>query len=84
MGSETKRRTAREVLVETLVRTGNGLSAEAADVLIENLLHQEMPGGMGARGYACPCCGKQLSICKKHGPYRRTDENQCPACWRGE
>jgi hypothetical protein len=38
----------------------------------------------GARGVKCPCCSKQLSLCGKHGLYVRADENQCPACMRGE
>lgn len=30
--------------------------------------------------------GKKVTFsrCEKHGLYVRTDENQCPACWRGE
>jgi hypothetical protein len=28
--------------------------------------------------------GTSLTMCLKHGPYLRTDENQCGACWRGE
>lgn len=80
----TERRTVREVLVEQLVKHGSVGTAEQAQALIENMLFQEAPATMGARGYACPCCGKMLSICGKHGPYRRSDENQCPACRRGE
>lgn len=78
------RRTVREVLVGELVI--DGLTREAAETLILNLLHQEVPAAMqgGARGYPCPCCHEPLSICGQHGPYRRTDENQCPACRRGE
>lgn len=41
-------------------------------------------GDHGARGFACPHCEKAMTFCEKHGPYRRTDENQCPACRRGE
>lgn len=41
-------------------------------------------GDNGARGFACPHCEKAMTFCEKHGPYRRTDENQCPACRRGE
>jgi hypothetical protein len=41
-------------------------------------------GDHGARGFACPHCSEALSICLRHGPYARTDENQCPACRRGE
>jgi len=81
------RRTVREVLVETLVRTSESgqLTAEAAETLILNLLHQEVPAAMeGARGYPCPHCHEPLSLCGQHGPYRRTDENQCPGCLRGD
>lgn len=38
----------------------------------------------GARGLECPCCWRALSLCERHGLYMRTDENQCPACRRGE
>jgi hypothetical protein len=38
----------------------------------------------GARGYPCPRCQVMLSVCDQHGPYVRTDENQCGACRRGE
>lgn len=82
--NDEKRRSVREVLVEQLVKHGNGLTTGQAEVLIENLLHQEAPATTGARGYPCPTCSEQLSVCGKHGPYRRTDENQCPACLRGE
>ncbi len=33
---------------------------------------------------SCPCCKTRLSLCGKHGLYVTTDENVCPACWRGK
>lgn len=32
----------------------------------------------------CPRCKTRLSLCEMHGLYVTTDENVCPACWRGE
>lgn len=83
MGTE-RRRTVREVLVEQLVKHGCVGTAEQAEALIENLLYQEVRYWRGAVGMTCPCCRKMLSLCGRHGPYVRTDENQCGACRRGE
>lgn len=56
---------------------------EAADERIRQLRTLELLDS-GALGMLCPCCSKVLSLCLKHGLYVRTDENQCPACMRGE
>lgn len=47
-------------------------------------LERALLGDQGAHGYPCPHCGWLLSVCERHGPYTRTDENQCGACRRGE
>jgi hypothetical protein len=56
---------------------------QAADERMAELRTLELLDS-GARGMFCPCCDKRLSLCLKHGLYPRTDENQCPACRRGE
>jgi hypothetical protein len=56
---------------------------KAADERIGQLRTLELLDN-GARGMFCPCCDARLSLCLKHGPYVRTEENQCPACRRGE
>ena len=56
--------------------------AEAANAEIERL--NALIGDNSARGFKCPNCTESLTLCKSHGLYRRTDENQCPVCRRGK
>ena len=68
-------------------KTEERLHAQIAilqDKLLELRQVERNLGDHGARGFPCPHCSKPLTICLKHGPYARTDENQCPACRRGE
>lgn len=73
-----------EEVAEQAKRVREALSCErdAAAVKIEDYRRRVLAIEQQIR--ACPCCKKRLSLCEKHGLYVATDENVCPACWRGE